>query len=326
MDKLMRRRLVFLAILFIALGALAVSGTVSTAPPETGPTLQTTPTGRVATDAELQSARAQWAQSGHADTYDNSQGANTTCASCKSPMNWDPTAPAAEAAHDCSSCKREPGKPRPELTGGVPVPQETWKNITCDICHQPAGNSYLTTVSFWNQALRQYEPMSSPTALCAKCHAEQHGFQVIYEQTASSAHKGWECTRCHGPHNAPVKCTDCHNPTQGRGAAAHAQHSTVNCTTCHDAGGLPIWQDPYPDSRYYRTYMPQRFAHTLRSWPSHNLQTSADCRRCHHPQSALQMTLAGNVRCDNQACHPDGAVFSWCPIFPRDEAPKVTSP
>ena len=253
-------------------------------------------------------------------------GANTTCANCKSPRNWDPHAPAQEAAHDCSACKREPGKPRPDLTGGVPVSKQDWKNIACDICHEPVGQSYSTALSFWNQNTNRYEAIATSAGLCAKCHTEQHGFQVIYEQSASSAHKGWDCTRCHGSHNSPIKCSDCHDPTQGRGATAHAQHSKVDCTTCHDAGGLTVWQDPYPDSRYYQIYMPQRFGHALRSWSSHNLQTAADCRRCHHPQGTLQTTVASEVRCDTKACHPDGAAFNWCPIFPRDDASKVTMP
>lgn len=317
---------IFLGTVPLLLALLAAARVVSATPPSISPTPQPTRAARVATADELQQAQAQWARSGHAETYDNGLGANTTCAQCKSPRNWGVDAPAAEAAHDCSSCKREPGKPRPELAGGVSVPQDAWKNITCDICHQPVGNSYSTALSFWNQSLSRYEPVSSAANLCDKCHTEQHGFQVAYEQSMSTVHKGWDCTRCHGSHNSPVKCTDCHDPTKGRGAGAHAQHPNVDCTTCHDAGGLGIWQDPYPDSRFYQMYMPQRFAHALRSWPSHNLQTPADCRRCHHPQGTLQMIVASNIKCNNAACHPDGAVFTWCPIFPRDEAPQVTPP
>ncbi len=306
-------------IVLMLLSVLASTGIVSATPPSAAPT--PTRASHVATAEELQIAQSQWMRARHANTYDNGLGANTTCAQCKAPRNWDPNAPAAEAAHDCSLCKREPGKPRPQLEGGVPVAQAAWKSITCDVCHPPAGNSYSTGLAFWNQSTQQYEPVSSSNALCEKCHTGTHGFEVMYEQSASPAHRGWECTRCHGSHNTPVKCTDCHDPTQGRGVAAHAQHANVGCTTCHDAGNLPIWQDPYTESRYYQVYMPQRMAHDLRSWPSHNLQTAAHCRRCHHPQGALQSTVASNVRCDNKACHPGGAVFNWCPVFPRNEVP-----
>lgn len=308
---------------------LAGSAAAGAFTPAAAPTPAPTPTqvpNHIASPEELLTAQAQWARSRHSSTYDGGMGANTTCAQCKAPRNWDPNAPAAESAHDCSLCKREPGKPRPQLTGGVPVEQNMWQNITCDICHQPSGNSYYTGLSFWNQNLGKYEVLSTSADLCSKCHSEQHGFQVIFEQTTSPAHNGWDCTRCHGSHNSPVKCTDCHDPTRGRGADAHSLHPNVGCTTCHDAGGLAIWQDPFPTSRFYRIYMPQRMAHDLRSWPSHNLQAAADCRRCHHPQGTLQITLAANVRCDNKNCHPDGASFYWCPIFPRDEAPKVKSP
>jgi hypothetical protein len=317
-----RRAAVILAgIVLVLSSVLASTGIVSATPPPAAPTPTPTRASHTATAEELQTAQAQWMRTRHANTFDNGMGANTTCASCKSPRNWDPKAPAAEAAHDCSACKREPGKPRPQLQAGVAVAQADWKSITCDICHQPVGNYYSTGLAYWNQATAQYEPVSSSSELCAKCHTEQHGFQVIYEQTASPAHKGWDCIRCHGSHNSPVQCIDCHDPAQGRGKGVHAQHARVGCTTCHDAGELTIWQDPYPDSRYYQTYMPQRMAHDLRSWPSHNLQTKADCRRCHHPQGTLQTVVATSVKCDNQACHPGGAVFSWCPIFPRDEAP-----
>ncbi len=295
---------------------------VITVPSGASPMLQSTPTARVATADEVRVAQTQWSFSRHANTYDNGQGANTTCAQCKSPRNWDPDSVAALAAEDCSACKREPGQPRPELTKGVPVSKDAWKNITCDVCHQPAGDSYSMALSYWNQSQQRYEAMSTSTELCAECHVKQHGFDVIWEQAVSPAHAGWECTRCHGSHNTPVKCTACHDPTIGRGATTHAQHSTVDCTACHDAGGLPIWQDPYPDSRSYQKYMPQRVAHALRSWTSHNLQTTADCRRCHHPQGDRQITLAFNIRCDNQSCHPNGASFNWCPVIPRDNTPK----
>lgn len=313
-------------VLLVFLIGLASTGLVSATPPFSAPTPAPTRAVHVATEEELRTAQAQWLRTRHANTYDNGMGANTTCANCKSPRNWDPKAPAAESAHDCGACKREPGKPRPQLQAGEAVAQADWKSITCDICHRPVGNSYSTALAFWNQLAQQYEPVSSSNALCEKCHTGAHGFEVLYEQSVSVAHRGWECARCHGSHNTPVKCTDCHDPAAGRGKQAHAQHEKVGCSTCHDAGELTIWQDPYPDSRYYRVYMPQRMAHDLRSWPSHDLQTKADCRRCHHPQGKLQTVVVTSVKCDNQNCHPGGAVFFWCPIFPRDEAPKVTNP
>jgi hypothetical protein len=311
---------IFFVVLSVLLCLPTIVGVVSASPPLIAPTPQPTTTPHVATPAELQAAQAQWAASRHANTYDSGLGANTTCANCKSPRNYDPDAFAKLAAEDCSACKREPGQPRPDLSGGVPVAQADWKSITCDVCHQPVGNSYSTALSYWNPERNAYEPIKSSTELCAKCHAAQHGFGVIWEQSVSPAHHGWECTRCHGSHNAPVKCTDCHDPTTGRGAVAHEQHPKVDCTACHDAVGSVIWQDPYPDSRFYQLYYPQRTAHALRSWPSHDLQTTVDCKYCHHPQGDKQITLANNVRCDNSACHPNGASFNWCPVIPRDAA------
>ncbi|MBI5029403.1 MAG: hypothetical protein HZB51_02660 [Chloroflexi bacterium] len=327
MKEILQRYWIFFGVLFSA-SIFFTSPNVSATPAQidSTPTPTPKPTVHIATLSELQAAQSQWARSRHANTYDDGLGANTTCASCKSPRNWDPYAPAAEIAHDCSLCKREPGKPRPPLPGGVLITQSEWKSITCDVCHQPVGNSYSTALSFWNQETQTYEAVSNSMQLCNKCHTGAHGFDVIREQSVSPAHRGWDCIRCHGSHNATVKCIDCHDITQGRGAVAHAQHPNVDCTACHDAGDLPIWQDPYSNSRFFQKYMPLRTAHDLRSWPSHNLQTIADCRRCHHPQGKLQITVAPQVRCDNQSCHAEGASFDWCPQFPRDAAPKVTLP
>ena len=320
------RHYIFVGILFVLLCLPVIVGVVAASPSLLAPTPQPTVTPRVATPAELQTALARWAVTRHANTFDAGTGANTTCALCKSPRNYDPDAFAKLAAEDCAACKREPGQPRPDLSGSVPVARADWKSIGCDVCHQPVGDSYSTALSYWNPELGAYESVKNSTALCAKCHAEQHGFGVIWEQSVSPAHNGWECTRCHGPHNAPVKCTDCHDPNTGRGAAAHQQHLNVDCTACHEAGKSVIWQDPYPNSPFYQRFYPLRTAHAMRSWPSHNLQTAVDCKYCHHPQGAQQTTVASMVKCQNSACHPDGASFDWCPAFLRGDAPRVSSP
>lgn len=332
-----RQQILFFLMLGFLLCAPAFIGACSQTPSVSMPTVTPTqliqsagptpkPTPHTATQAELAAALAVWSKSRHANTYDSGIGANTTCASCKAPRNYDPDAFAKLAAEDCSACKRDPGQPRPDLSDGVPVAQMDWKSISCDVCHEPVGNSYSTALSFWNVELGKYEPKKSSTELCTTCHAGQHGFGVIWEQSVSPVHTGWECTRCHGSHNAPVKCIDCHNPNTGRGAEAHKSHSKVDCTACHEASKSVIWQDPYPDSRFYGQYLPQRTAHALRSWPSHNLQTQVDCLYCHHPQGTQQTIIASQVSCQSNACHPNSASFYWCPAFLRSDAPKVSAP
>jgi hypothetical protein len=158
--------------------------------------------------------------------------------------------------------------------------------------------------------------MQSATQLCGKCHEGQHGFEVIEEQAESPAHQGWDCTKCHGSHGTPVKCTDCHDPTVGKGAEEHARHPNVNCTACHDAGSLTIWLDQDVGSKHYGEYAPVRFAHALTSWTSHNLSLEVDCGRCHHPGPGDTTPVVANVVCT--ACHPDGAVSFWCRYFPRN--------
>lgn len=326
----MRRNRLLAAIILLA-GLALWSGTgrlaardrpAAPAAPEsvsTGTPMPTASTGTVASAEQLATAEAEWATSGHADTYDGGLGADTTCARCKSPLNWQPDPVAALAALDCAACKREPGQPRPNLSVAAPVLEVDWQNIGCRVCHEPAGDSYLTSIAFWNNELQLYEEVGSVTELCDRCHEGQHGFWVVREQAESPAHKEWECTACHGPHGAPSACSDCHDTTAGAASAEHVRHLQVDCTTCHDAGGLPIWQDTNPESRYSGIYMTFRMAHADRSWPSHNLQRQVSCGRCHHPLEGAQGALAPEADCE--VCHPAGAVWDWCPAFPRQAPP-----
>lgn len=311
-----------IATLVVIVAVIGLTSQATLAAPASTSTPSPTIVHRPAISAELQAARATWVQSAHADTYDNGMGANSTCARCKSPQNWDPAAPAAEEALNCASCKRVAGMPRPDLTAGIPVAQAEWHSITCEICHQPVGDSYFITVTFWNNQLKAYEFVADPTALCARCHEGRHGFEVLSEQTASAAHQGWPCTRCHGAHGQPVTCQDCHDPATGDGAAEHERHVEVNCTACHDAGHLGLWQETNPASRHAGEIIPVRFAHTLTSWPSHNLQRAVACQRCHHPRGTELPAVAAAVACDQ--CHANGAVLNWCTNFERDADPNAT--
>lgn len=319
MIRLRDQRLAFLLIISILLLVPVVGSTVSGASRSQEVTRPAP--GRPASPAEVAEAEAEWSQSAHADTYDEGMGANTTCARCKSPMNWDPQAPAAQDALNCASCKRVPGAPRPTLNTGVVVPQYEWKDITCDICHIPLNGTVGVNLAYWNQAIGAYEPVEHEYELCAHCHEGQHGFHVITEQQKSPAHQGWACSRCHGVHGAEASCTDCHNPTSGAGARDHALHQRVNCTACHDAGHLGIWEDTNPHSKHYGQYITVRFAHTLTSWPSHNLQTEVKCERCHHPRGQQLAAIVPGVACNE--CHEKGAVLLWCENFTRDPDPTA---
>src|SRR3972149_3613176 len=308
--------IVFLVIFFTIVGTVAASApSADETPTPTPPT-----DSLIATESELQEAYASWSLSKHADTYDDGIGANTNCARCKSPTNWDPHNSVQDAALDCYSCKRIPGEPRPELEGSEPVAQTDWMNIGCSVCHRPVGDSFEAEPSFWDQEHQQYESIDHVNELCAKCHEGLHGFDVIQEQEISVAHLGWECTKCHGPHGEPSHCTDCHDPQDSPGAAEHARHPTTNCTACHDAGKLAIYKDPNPLSKYFGITIPVKFAHTITSWPSHNITKDVVCVRCHHPGGLEQPVVAQGVSC--LACHPDGAVLFWCEQFPRDGDPN----
>lgn len=312
----------FIPILLVMAGCilLLVAGQVQAAS-DSAPmaTEQPTPSGHIASEQELQAAYQVWSASKHASTYDNGMGGNTTCARCKSPTNWDPTNLAFDASLDCASCKRIPGAERPLLTGGVIVPEEEWNNIGCNICHQPAGDSFYTSIAYWNQATQGYDSVESIHELCEKCHEGQHGFEVIEEQEASIAHHGWECTTCHGAHGSPASCLDCHDDPKILAEPQHVMHPSVNCTACHDAGRLSLWIETDPASKHFGQYITRRFAHTLTSWPSHDLSREVNCIKCHHPLGLEQTSIVPNVSCE--ACHLDGASLTWCTHIPRDGDP-----
>ncbi len=315
----------FAAVFLLIAGLFTVTVQVSATFPYQASAQLPDLTGHTATTAELATARAEWLQSAHADTYDNGLGADTTCARCKSPLNWDPTQEAAaQQALDCGSCKRVPGEERPVLSEGTQVPQAEWRNITCEVCHIPVGDSYNTGLAFWDQFTGRYEPVATATELCAKCHAGQHGFEVVEEQEASLAHEQMECTDCHGSHGASLSCTECHNPLAGSGSFEHTRHPNVNCTACHDAGNLSIWLDPDSNSVHFGEYVTRRFAHTLTSWPSHNLSLNVKCQRCHHPLGDQSAVIVTHVGCNECHEHPYGAVSEWCMYFQRDANPHAT--
>jgi hypothetical protein len=315
-------RWAYALVVLIILGLFSAVGFTSEQPSHPAPSLQATPSGRTATPEELEQAISEWERSGHADTYDNGMGANTTCARCKSPKNWDPSQDlAAMEALDCGACKRVPGAPRPELLSGVPVSEMDWQDIQCDVCHIPIEESYSVDVAFWNQSTGTYEIITDVIELCAKCHEGQHGFEVVEEQMASTAHAGWDCTVCHGPHGAPSDCRYCHDPTSGPGASEHSRHPVVNCTACHDAGRLSIWEETNPNSAHFGEVITIRFAHTLTAWPSHNLSSEIVCERCHHPTNTGRAAVDANTSCE--ACHPDGAMWIWCDLYPRNADPNA---
>lgn len=314
----------------IAVGSLLTAGTISVDAISSGvPAQQSTATPEaavphIATEEEMIAARLEWSQSKHSETYDEGMGANTTCARCKSPMNWDPSNLAVDASLNCAACKRVPGSPRPDLEGGTPVSMEDWVGISCAICHEPVGDSYWTGISYWDQTRKMHVPMESVKELCARCHEGRHGFEVSEEQEQSIAHHDWDCTRCHGSHGAPSKCTDCHDPVDSDGAAEHARHPSVSCTACHDQGGLSIWLEDDPASKFNNKYIPRRFAHTLTSWPSHDLGRKVDCLRCHHERNMKdqQPMVVQDVSCT--ACHPGGQASFWCTNFQRNTDPNPT--
>ncbi len=207
---------------------------LQTARPSPTPSVKKTP--HVATADELRVAQAQLERTRHANTYDNGLGANSTCALCKAPRNYDLNPAAMESAEDCAACKRQPGQPRPNRDPSIPVARQDWKSIGRDVCHQPVGSSYSTAISYWNPTLGQYE------VDCTACHDVGH-LAVWKDPNPSSRYYGrWmpqpmaHDLRSWPSHNLEVgvDCTRCHYPPDPLGTALFS----VECTNamCHPPG------------------------------------------------------------------------------------------
>ena len=196
-----------------------------------------------------------------------------------------------------------------------------WMNIGCSICHQPIGDSYATGISYWDQASRSYVAVENISELCAKCHEGSHGFEVTEEQEASIAHNHWQCNQCHGNHGAPSACTDCHDPQAVSGAAEHAQHPSVNCTACHDAGSLVIWQE---EIRLHPIF-PITFPYVLHMPSLPGLHTTCPKRSIAH------VVITPKIRTHQfwfrklvaRLVMSEGASLFWCEFFNRDEDPNA---
>jgi len=122
----------------------------------------------------------QWEESAHGNSYDNGSGANTYCASCKSPM------------------VAVPGAERP----GVPIDQAVWQDVTCSACHPPHDLrvQWGTPIGTYDVANAEWSPVYDSNELCVFCHTGSHhardfkGFgQSMYDK------QGVKCNDCHMP-------------------------------------------------------------------------------------------------------------------------------
>lgn len=233
------------------------------------------------------SIRTAWRQSLHSQTYGVGKGSNTYCARCHSPTNWDP-ASKVDPAPNCVSCKFDFDPAPRRAEHNVLVSASDWHNIGCEVCHRTSGGIAEPTITWWNQASGEYEPVATATALCGKCHADSDVLRHKRD-LGTAAHATMQCTTCHDPHSTAAGCTS---------AACHAQvmspvskipghdqaHSRVACTACHDASGMAVKPNANGQWVTWRTTELLGRA-TTSEYKSHAMTKTVNCQRCHYPNN-----------------------------------------
>ncbi len=282
------QRWTLIGVLTLGLLVAACGGAPLPLPPPPGkapaaPVAQATAVG-LKLSAEQVSIQQAWQTSNHANTF--VEGDNNACAACHSPRNWMPTDKSTFPA-TCTSCKFEISTPKP-------VAKAEWKSIECDICHRVDKAGVVSSevkalnaliAMFGSSPDEAWEPVTSTTALCEKCHTDVDAWHYKRD-LGQSSHVGYTCIKCHNAHSNQASCTaaGCHpdalNPTKP--VAGHdAAHAAVSCVACHDASDLKA--GPVEGQKHWLTF--REGGPGGKSGPapylSHNLQKKVDCARCH---------------------------------------------
>jgi hypothetical protein len=292
------KRYLFIVLVTILYGCQNQNVTIAPTEVKQLATETPTPPYVVATSSKVPEKWTLWSESAHASTGGTASVANTYCAECHSPLNWNP-----QATRDTA----------------VPVLAGEWMNIPCEVCHEASGTgSLLASISWWDPTTDQNQPVADSTELCEKCHRDTVDFHYKVNLD-DSVHSGFGCMTCHEPHSTAASCTNsgCHDqirpesslppgtPTGGvhpnntafcGGANCHpaatqaalsntsihsAMHASVSCIACHDSSGLDV--APFFD---LGTWMPFQILEkdgvpTKVPVRSHAIHRTVDCTRCH---------------------------------------------
>jgi hypothetical protein len=181
-----------------------------------------------------------WQAGPHAAGYDLGKGPNTYCARCHSPHNWDPEAK-VDPPPNCVSCKF-PNEEEVRIAESNPlIPEEDWKGISCDVCHQMEIASTDMGIA-WRDAVTGYsESVASPTELCEKCHHDTDVLQYKMD-LGSHTHTDFTCVDCHEPHSTRASCGNvgCHDDVVAVMAIYNPTHLGITdnavCVSCHTRG------------------------------------------------------------------------------------------
>lgn len=218
---------------------------------EKSPTATAARTPAATPDPRIVAIEQLWRGSVHAHTYAEEKGPNTYCARCHSPENWDPAATIGTPPN-CVSCKFPFDEKMRVAPSNPPVPEASWQNIGCEICHPVTGGAVQASVSWLNTSTGYRENVADNSALCAHCHKDTDTLRHA-RNLGTSAHISFVCTDCHDPHSTQASCTE---------AACHAdepvplptplpehvdQKDTHQCKECHpsvDERHMNVLEEP----------------------------------------------------------------------------------
>jgi hypothetical protein len=156
-----------------------------------------------------------WEGSSHGNT-NHGYNANTYCAKCMSPFQFDETV---------------------NRTTADSISQENWTDIGCAVCHHPHSLELrLFNGTEWE------DPVDDPSDLCGGCHGGSDHHH-IYDDWEESAHSN----SYHG-YNANTYCAKCMSPFQSDPSVNRSTSSPVDeadwdgigCIVCHEQHTLEL--------------------------------------------------------------------------------------
>jgi hypothetical protein len=233
-----------------------------------------------------------WRDSPHANTYGFEKGPNTYCACCHSPQNCDPEAQ-IDPPPNCVSCKFPSDPEIRTAIGNAFVPEEEWKNISCEVCHYRSYDGLDSKESWLNVQTGYHETVLNSTRLCKKCHIDTNTLRHRRD-LGNDVHRDFTCTTCHDPHSTKASCTssNCHPQIiLSTLISGHdKEHVAVTCTACHDASGYEVGlsEDNYSWILFRTTEILGR--PNTEPYQSHNLQKHVNCTRCHFPDNPWELS------------------------------------
>lgn len=223
-----------------------------------------------------------WERGVHAHTFitGDSEGGNSSCARCHSPMDWEPLAserPEAWEAHSLEGIS-EPNQ----------ISEQEWSHVHCEVCHAQPNNEIDGEFSWLEiPPLGIYEEVATIGQLCKKCHIPE----VDNDHTPFifvGVHAELNCTDCHDAHDGSATCgtSTCHQSFSQECIEIETHdkpHSEITCGGCHDGLGLAIgWNKELEKWDTYYGGDP-RIEQGARPFNSHNIVLAVDCDRCHAP-------------------------------------------